>query len=956
MSDNEFLKAVLPSGGGYYCAVELPAARQTFVQDISALDSTTQLLSIGGKESYFALAVFQASGSRTAFNALAVRAIFVDIDCGKDTAKTYSTKREAILALQEFGATTGLSELGDPWVNDSGGGVHVYYPLKEDACIEDWKPVAEAYKNTAARLGFKIDMTVTADAARILRPPGTLNHKYTPPRLVTSKLQGDFFTLEDIAARLDKVTVAAPGVGTAVVIPKKRPAGLPAPVSPVTAALAQNAVTLFKNIVKRTAAGTGCGQLQYYFDNAQADGMEPMWRGMLSLARVCDDGAKACTALTKAHPYTPERMNQKLAEIKGPYPCAKIDSENPGICGSCPHWGRITNPLALGREAAVDNTEKAFVVVDEVTGNSVRLHRPVPPKGFQFGDKGGVYREVVKVDANGNTSTDLSYVILHDFYMLDLLRQPDGSHVARFCAVRKNSIVNVCIPSGVVAGKGEGVIKCLAEQNIFAAFGNGNDMHLAAYVRACVSEASLADNVLVVPPQFGWQPDQSFVVGERVIQRNGNGYVFPDEAMTNIVAATRPKGTLAEWQKYMQLLQNKGLWDILGFAGVSFGSPLMAFAGGGTKAMTFHACGNGTGHGKSLAMQVAASVWGSPNDYPINPKTSDTTLLQRMGLLGSIPLCVDEVTSLQRASNGEYIPNLAFGISQGCHKIKGSATANAEIQNKLNWAGFCIITSNDPAMEKMLTMRDTTSLGELRRMLEWHATDKLVWTSAERQFKGLLDNNFGCAGEKYAEWLVNNVDVARKVTVEAIEWVRTKLNASDAERFYCAGIGCAMAGMLLAGPKYSDVFAFDQRSIFKTGYAPWVLRARLLIDSNAISAEDIVHAFLRENHGNFVRIDPAKGPVAMFDDSRGVSKASTRGKVAGRIEYNVRAGWIDTFLDMHTFKAYCGRRNHGYSDVFIELKKTMIIDDEIQKDLLSKTGGPVMRVRTVRISQQIDKA
>jgi hypothetical protein len=34
----------------------------------------------------------------------------------------------------------------------------------------------------------------------------------------------------------------------------------------------------------------------------------------------------------------------------------------------------------------------------------------------------------------------------------------------------------------------------------------------------------------------------------------------------------------------------------------------------------------------------------------------------------------------------------------------------------------------------------------------------------------------------------------------------------------------------------------------------------------------------------------------------------------------------------------------------------MIIDDEIQKDLLSKTGGPVMRVRTVRISQQIDKA
>ena len=313
------------------------------------------------------------------------------------------------------------------------------------------------------------------------------------------------------------------------------------------------------------------------------------------------------------------------------------------------------------------------------------------------------------------------------------------------------------------------------------------------------------------------------------------------------------------------------------------------------------------------------------------------------------------MTSLQRESDGEFIPKLAFGVSQGGHKTKGSATANAELQNKLNWAGFCIITSNDPAMEKMLTMRDTTSLGELRRMLEWHASDKLVWTDVERQFKGLIDANFGCAGEKYAEWLVDNVEIARKVTADAIEWARVRLNATDAERFYCAGIGCCMAGMLLAGPKYADVFDFNQRQIFKMAYTPWIMRARMLIDSNAITAEDIVHAFLRENHGNFVRIDPAKGPVAMFDDSRGVSKASTRGKVAGRVEYNVRAGWIDTYLDLHTFKAYCGRRNHGYTDIILELKKTIIVDENIQRDLLAKTGGPIMRVRTVRISQQIDK-
>ena len=62
------------------------------------------------------------------------------------------------------------------------------------------------------------------------------------------------------------------------------------------------------------------------------------------------------------HPYEPERMNQKLQSIKGPYPCIKMDSENPGICPSCTHWGKITNPLILGRELAVEVEEKEIEV------------------------------------------------------------------------------------------------------------------------------------------------------------------------------------------------------------------------------------------------------------------------------------------------------------------------------------------------------------------------------------------------------------------------------------------------------------------------------------------------------------------------------------------------------------------------------------------------------------------
>jgi hypothetical protein len=69
----------------------------------------------------------------------------------------------------------------------------------------------------------------------------------------------------------------------------------------------------------------------------------------------------------------------------------------------CPHFGKITNPLALGREIKVDNAPKEVVVdreqAKEVSANlndetePVKITRPTPPKGFAFGTNGGVFMD-----------------------------------------------------------------------------------------------------------------------------------------------------------------------------------------------------------------------------------------------------------------------------------------------------------------------------------------------------------------------------------------------------------------------------------------------------------------------------------------------------------------------------------------------------------------------------------
>lgn len=77
----------------------------------------------------------------------------------------------AMAALKTFDPAPAL-------VIASGGGQHAYWPL-QDPLETRW--IEQANRRVAFALGADLKAT---DAARILRPPGTCNHKYDPPSLV----------------------------------------------------------------------------------------------------------------------------------------------------------------------------------------------------------------------------------------------------------------------------------------------------------------------------------------------------------------------------------------------------------------------------------------------------------------------------------------------------------------------------------------------------------------------------------------------------------------------------------------------------------------------------------------------------------------------------------------------------------------------------------------------------
>ena len=109
--------------------------------------------------------------ARSANAALAVKAIWIDVDVGKEDG--YQTVEDALKAALTFREAAGLPPFSA--IVGSGGGIHVYWISDKALTPDEWRPYAEGLKALASQHGLKCDLGVTTDIARILRMPGTFN-------------------------------------------------------------------------------------------------------------------------------------------------------------------------------------------------------------------------------------------------------------------------------------------------------------------------------------------------------------------------------------------------------------------------------------------------------------------------------------------------------------------------------------------------------------------------------------------------------------------------------------------------------------------------------------------------------------------------------------------------------------------------------------------------------------
>jgi len=970
MEPFDFLAEVLPpSGNGRYCVAELSKKKEHFYTDtLNEAKEKVAEWNARGYDIYFALATFGEDAARTRVNAKMMRCIAIDIDCnhpkdivdeeGNTKLKAYPATRIAAAAVMGFIERTGLDALGLPWLVSSGGGLHAYWPLTEAVTIAQWQPLADAFKRLCFQEKLGIDPTVTGDAARVLRIPGTINtgvkggKRTREATKVVFKNEGGRFSFDDLSGIISLklqgtiYETKAPAKGETLMLPGVRPgASTGTAVAPVE--MFKNSETHFSNILTNTKNGKGCGQLAHYLLNAKDDGMEPIWRGLLSITSKCEDGKRASIWLTQKHPYGEERMHQKLAEIKGPYPCVKFDAENPGVCPTCPNWGKITNPLALGRTIATDNKPKV-IEVEQASGIIQSVYRPDPPAGYAYGKNGGIYAEKEEFDDAGGKLIRLVELLAYDLFPVDIL-QNNGEHTVQLVAVRGAQSHQLTIPQRALVTKDE-TAKALASQNILASFGAGNDQNLFSYLRAAVAKMSLERPATKVPDNFGWQNDHSFVHAGMIYRPNSEPISMPMLGLENLVVNTQITGNLEAWLNVVNMLVAKELWEILAIMFASAGSPLMGFTG--LNGLTLHCASKESGTGKTLALDCAASIWGHPTNYRTGAGTSPIAMQQRMGLLHSLPMITDEITSINH-KDLDWFPAHCFSASEGRGKERMESGANKERLNLSTWSAMNIMSSNTYMVDFMTGVRKASSEGELRRFIEFNMDQKLFLTTEEVRTVKKLNENYAVVGDIWTRYLVNNREELKQLVSETVPHIYEELNAAGDERFWVAGVACAVSAII--GFRKAGIVNVPVKPIIDV-FLKNIELARIAIKGFKMTAEDVLNAYVRENFGRFIIVNFGdKAHVLAAPDGSSTDKASTRLEVMGRIEQGNVHGFVDFFIEERLLKSYCSLHSFGYATLKKELSANFMVQHIARKDMTAKTSSVPMRVNAVKITMRVDE-
>lgn len=272
-----------------------------------------------------------------------------------------------------------------------------------------------------------------------------------------------------------------------------------------------------------------------------------------------------------------------------------------------------------------------------------------------------------------------------------------------------------------------------------------------------------------------------------------DGVIFDGDAnYSTIYNAISQKGSFEIWLETALKCRSENLTAQIMLA-ASFASVLINKIG----ALNFfvHLWGVESGTGKTVALMLAASVWGDPaiGAYVQTFNATQVGHEKTAAFLNNIPMCIDEL-QLSKDSHGRSKFDV-YQLSQGVGRTRGNKGGGLDTAPK--WS-LCILTTGESPITS-----DSSGAGAVNRVIdiECKASDAVIRDGMA--VSQAVKCNYGYAGKAFVESLTD--DVIEEAKQKYSDYFRQLSSGSTTEKQAQA------AAMILMADELADRF------IFKTG-------------------------------------------------------------------------------------------------------------------------------------------
>jgi hypothetical protein len=306
--------------------------------------------------------------------------------------------------------------------------------------------------------------------------------------------------------------------------------------------------------------------------------------------------------------------------------------------------------------------------------------------------------------------------------------------------------------------------------------------------------------------------------------------------------------------------------------------------------------------------------------------------MMRLGVMNNLPNTIDEITN----TTPMEFSDLAYSISQGRGKDRAKSQTNELRTNHTKWNNMTLASSNASFYEKLGAAKNSPD-GESMRLLEYKIEPNSIISVEEgkQMFDHQMLENYGHAGDIYAEWLVNNLEEAINLVRSIQARIDKQVKFTARERFWSAAAAINIAGGLIA--QDLGLHDYDMKAVY-TWLLGMLADMRDEVTPPASNPTIMLGDFINSHMNNALVVN---GVVDARTNMHAMPLSEPKGELLMRFEPDTG----DLFIAAKAFKDYCVKFQIHYRDAIKQLTGEGVFIEAVNKRMSKgmKMVSPAVR-------------